>query len=84
VSHYFDNQFILIATNYAIKWVEAKALWTNIVVVIANLLYDHIFTWFGCPLTIVTNQVTHFINNVIHYLTYHFILRHANFIVYYP
>jgi hypothetical protein len=26
VSHYFDNQFILIATNYAIKWVEAKAL----------------------------------------------------------
>jgi hypothetical protein len=84
VSRYFDNQFILVATDYAIKWVEAKALWTNITIVIANFLYNHIFTWFGCPLTIVTNHDTHFINDVIHYLIDHFILRHTNFIVYYP
>ncbi len=57
---------------------------TNIGDVITNLLYDHILTWFGCPLTIVTNQGTHFINDVICYLTDHFILRHTNFIVYYP
>jgi hypothetical protein len=39
---------------------------------------------FECPLTIVTNQGTHFINDDIKYLTYHFILRHTNYIVYYP
>ncbi len=35
-------------------------------------------------LTIVINQCTHFINDVICYLIDHFILRHTNFIVYYP
>jgi hypothetical protein len=64
--------------------VEVKALRTNIIVVTTKFLYDHIFTRFSCPLTIVTNQGTHFINNIIHYLTNHFILRHINFIVYYP
>jgi len=73
-----------IATDCATKWVEAKALHTNIVAITAKFLYDHIFTWFGCPLTIVTYQGTHFINDVIHYLTIHFILRHTSFIVYYP
>jgi len=39
---------------------------------------------FGCPLTIVTNQGTHFINNVIIYFTDHFNFKHTSFIVYYP
>jgi transposase InsO family protein len=84
VSCYFSNQYILVATDYATKWVEARTLHTNIVDVTMKFLYNHIFTRFGCPLTILTNQGTHFINDVIHYLTDHFILRHINSIVYYP
>jgi hypothetical protein len=38
---------------------------------------------FGCPLSIMTNQGTHFINDMIRYLTNHFILRHTNSIIYY-
>jgi hypothetical protein len=34
---------------------EAKALWTNIMIVIAKKLYEYILTRFGYPLTLVTN-----------------------------
>ncbi len=49
-----------------------------------EVLYDLIFIQFGYPFTIVTYQGTHFINDVIHYLTNHFILKHSSCIVYYP
>jgi hypothetical protein len=53
------NTYILVATDYATKWVEAKALRTSIVVVIDIFLYEYIMTRFGFPLTIVTNQGIH-------------------------
>jgi hypothetical protein len=61
-----------IAIDYATKWVEAKALWMNIIVIIAKFLYEYIMTRFGCPLTLVTNQGVRFINEVIKYPIDHF------------
>ncbi len=63
------NKYILVATNYVTKWVKAKALKTNIVVVKTISMYEYILTKFGCPLTIVTNQGVHFINDIIKYFT---------------
>jgi hypothetical protein len=48
------NKYILVAINYATKWVEAKALKTNTIAIIAIFLYEYILTRFGCPLTIIT------------------------------
>jgi hypothetical protein len=45
----------LVVTDYATKWMEAKALRTNIIIVTIKFLYECILTKFGCPLTIVTN-----------------------------
>jgi hypothetical protein len=53
-------------------------------IVIAKFLCDHILTRFGCPLTIVMDQGTHFINDVICYLTNHLVLKHTNSTIYYP
>jgi hypothetical protein len=53
MNHYFGNWYILVTINYATKWVEVRALCTNIAVVIVKFLYDHIISWFGYPLTIV-------------------------------
>ncbi len=63
---------------------EAKALHTNTTDVIMKFLYDHVLTWFGYPLIIVTDQDTHFINDVICYFIDHFSLKHTSSIVYYP
>ncbi len=80
---YIGNKYIIVATYYATKWVEARALRTNIAIIIANFLYEYILTRFGCPLTIVTNQVVHFINDFIKYLKNHFLLKHLSSITYY-
>ncbi len=63
---------------------EARALRTNTIVVIAKFLYECILTRFGCPLTIVTNQGVQFINDAIKYLTDHFLMKHVSFTTYYP
>jgi hypothetical protein len=49
-----------------------------------KVFFSPYFTWFGCPLTIIIDQGTYFINDVIHYLIDHFILRHTDSIVYLP
>jgi len=79
-----SNRYILIAINYATKWVEAQALHTNIIIITVKFIYEHILTRFTCPLSIVTNQGTYFINDAIMYFIDHFILKHTNPTIYYP
>jgi len=84
VGRYTTNKYIIIATNYATKWVEIRALITNTVIIATIFFYECILTKFRCPLTIVTNQGVHFNNDAIKYLTYHFLLKHVSFTTYYP
>jgi hypothetical protein len=52
---YIGNKYIIIAINYATKWVEIRALRTNITEVTTKNLYECILTRFGCPLIIVAD-----------------------------
>jgi hypothetical protein len=62
-SRLLGNWYILVATNYATKWMEAQMSYTNTIVMTTKFLYKHILTQFGCALTIIINQATHFVND---------------------
>jgi hypothetical protein len=69
---YTRNKYIIVTTYYVTKWVEARALKTDITIVITKFLYECILTRFGCLLTIVIGQGIHFIDDAIKYLIDHF------------
>ncbi len=77
---YIKNKYILVALDYATKWMEAIMLRKNAATIIIKLFYECILTRFECPLTIII----YFINDVITHLTYHFLLKHVSSTTCYP
>ncbi len=81
---YAWNKYIFVAIIYATKWVETRSLRTITITIMTKFMYACILTKFGCPLTIVTNQGVHFINDAIKYLANHFLMKHMSSTTYCP
>lgn len=58
----YSNLCILMAVDYVSKWVEAVALPTNDSKVVINFLRKNVFTLFGTPRVIISDETTHFCN----------------------
>nr|GEV85989.1 reverse transcriptase domain-containing protein [Tanacetum cinerariifolium] len=56
------NKYILVAVDYLLKWVEAKALPTNDARVVCKFLKS-LFARFGTPHAIISDRGTHFCND---------------------
>lgn len=78
------NRYILVATYYCTKWVEAVALKYNKAESVAKFLYKNIMTRYGCPVELVSDQGGHFLTKVIKKLTTLHIINHKKSTVYYP
>lgn len=83
-SHPSDCEYILVATDYFTKWLEAKALQTNSVSEVVKFMYQNIMTRFGCPVKLVNDQRSHFLNKVMEEFTAHHLIVHKNLSVYHP
>ncbi|GJV08484.1 reverse transcriptase domain-containing protein [Tanacetum coccineum] len=57
-----ENKYILVAVDYLLKWVEAKALPTNDARVVVKFLKS-LFSRFGTPKAIISDRGIHFCND---------------------
>lgn len=57
-----DFFYILLAMDYVSKWVEAKVTYTNSSKVVVGFLKSNIFSRFGIPRAMKSDQNTHFCN----------------------
>ncbi|KAL3701750.1 hypothetical protein R1sor_019772 [Riccia sorocarpa] len=78
------KRYIITATDYTTKWVEAECYRTNDKKVTAKFIYENIITRFGVPVELVSDQGGHFLNGVIAELTTHYQVKHRFSTPYYP
>ena len=55
-------RYIITTVEYATKWEEVEPVDTCSSEIAAKFIYENIITRFGCPLTLISDQGTHFIN----------------------
>ena len=80
----FNNLYILLAVDYVSKWVEAIPTRTNDARVVAQFLCSHIFSQFGTPRALITDNGTHFCNKMIDKVLHKYGVRHRTSLAYHP
>ncbi|OAE18853.1 hypothetical protein AXG93_1647s1020 [Marchantia polymorpha subsp. ruderalis] len=63
---------------------EAKATQRDNVATVAKFLFELIIKRYGCPLELISDRVTHFLNTVIKDLTFYFHIQHQKTTPYNP
>ena len=78
------NRYVVVATDYYTKWVEAKAVRDNRTASTTKFLFKYIWCRFGCPIELVSDQGTHFVNKVSFELSHYYAVVHKWSTPYYP
>uniref|UniRef100_A0A2N9HMF5 Uncharacterized protein n=2 Tax=Fagus sylvatica TaxID=28930 RepID=A0A2N9HMF5_FAGSY len=76
--------WILVATEYFTKWVEAIPLRRATGAAVANFIREHIITRFGIPYKLITDNGTPFINKDVREVLEHYRVKHRRSTPYYP
>jgi ribonuclease HI len=76
--------WILVATKYFTKWVEAIPLQKATGAAVANFIREHIITRFGIPHKLITDNDTPFINTDVRKVLEHYRVKYRHSTPYYP
>jgi hypothetical protein len=72
LEYLIENIWILVATEYFSKWVEAIPLRKTTGVAVANFICEHIITRFGILHKIISDNSTPFINKSVREILEHY------------
>ena len=77
-------RYIITAIEYLTRWAEAKPVRNCDAATAAQFIFENIITRFGCPLILMSDQGTHFLNRTIESLTEEFEIQHHKSTPYHP
>ena len=80
----FGNHYIFVAVDYVSKWVEAIPCKTNDNKVVIKFLKENIFSLFGTPRAIISDNGTHFCNRSFEALMRKYAITHKLSTPYHP
>ena len=78
------KSYIMVYTNYITKWEEAKPMKHLRDINVAKFLYESIFTRFGIPRQLTSDQVTQFTSNLTIALMKEYTIKHGKSSPYHP
>ncbi|KAJ9563430.1 hypothetical protein OSB04_008590 [Centaurea solstitialis] len=76
--------YILVAVDYVSKWVEAMACHSNDAKTVIKFLQKQIFSRFGTPRALISDEGTHFINKMLEDVLEKYDVRHRVATAYHP
>lgn len=80
----WKRRFIVLATDYATKWVAMRAIVKNDVVTTTSFFFKEIMMRFGHPLELVSDQKILFLNDMIFNITSRYFNKHWKTTLYNP
>ena len=80
----FGNMYILLAMDYVSKWVEAIAWPRNAAITMVGFIQRNILSKFGAPITIISDEGSHFSNKVFAKLMSRYGIKHPMGLAYHP
>jgi transposase InsO family protein len=78
------ERYIITATEYLTRWVEARVVKDCSETTTAHFIFDDIINRFRCPKVLMIDQHTHFINKTVEALIEEFAVHHQKSTPYHP
>ena len=80
----FSGIYILLAMDYVSTWVEAIACFKNDAITVVGFIQRNLFSRFGAPRTIISDEGSHFANKVFAKLMSRYGIKHMMVLAYHP